>query len=424
MRVELKGRRDERGAVAIIVAFSSVLLLIMAAFVVDFGQAYANKRQSQTAADAAVLAAGTTYSSQLLDCPTMQANNSLWNLTATTAKKAADDLIAENLGRGPDVRASGFNVTCNAATKQFVIYYSIDKDSPLGLGSIVTGGDHVTVQRDAEATVAAATPAGLTGGCTLCFLGSLDIQNADYTVTGGGDIYVNGNATSKKNNGHFAANKITVTGAANGSFSPAAVTGPPFLDPFASMPMPLPSTGLTNKSDPCGSGATHGPGVYGAVDLPNGPCALQPGAYVITGVWAGKNKTNLTGTGVTLYFKSSNGALALKNGSATNLSAPTTAPLSGWPTGFVIIYDRNNTNSIGLQGNGGIDPVHDFIGGIYAPASTLDFNGEACFKIDKGPVVVKSGTGNGNKGCVTVTNASNVGGTPVPPVAGKLKLTK
>ena len=51
-------RRDEHGAVAVMVSLVAVLLFVVAAMVVDLGLARDTKRQSQNAADAAALAAG------------------------------------------------------------------------------------------------------------------------------------------------------------------------------------------------------------------------------------------------------------------------------------------------------------------------------------------------------------------------------
>lgn len=60
--------RDEQGAVAIIVAICLVVLLGLAAFVVDFGLAYTNKRQLQTSADAAAIAAAASLADESVSC--------------------------------------------------------------------------------------------------------------------------------------------------------------------------------------------------------------------------------------------------------------------------------------------------------------------------------------------------------------------
>jgi hypothetical protein len=52
------GRRDDRGAVAILVTVLALVLLVMAAFAVDLGNAYVAKRDSQKHADLAALAGG------------------------------------------------------------------------------------------------------------------------------------------------------------------------------------------------------------------------------------------------------------------------------------------------------------------------------------------------------------------------------
>ena len=50
--------RDERGAVAVMVGFLTIVLFTVAAFTVDFGQAYVKKRAVQTTVDFAALAGG------------------------------------------------------------------------------------------------------------------------------------------------------------------------------------------------------------------------------------------------------------------------------------------------------------------------------------------------------------------------------
>jgi Flp pilus assembly protein TadG len=50
-------RRDESGAIAVLVAFSATLLFVLAALVVDLGLARDDHRASQNAADASALAA-------------------------------------------------------------------------------------------------------------------------------------------------------------------------------------------------------------------------------------------------------------------------------------------------------------------------------------------------------------------------------
>jgi Flp pilus assembly protein TadG len=67
MRIQLMQplSRDDEGAVAIVVAICSVFLIGLAAFAVDFGNAYATKRQLSVASDAASLAGARAISASV-----------------------------------------------------------------------------------------------------------------------------------------------------------------------------------------------------------------------------------------------------------------------------------------------------------------------------------------------------------------------
>ena len=64
MRVQLRPPRDDRGVAAIMTVILLVVLIGMAAFAVDLGAAYTNKRQLSIGADAAALAAAKSYATQ------------------------------------------------------------------------------------------------------------------------------------------------------------------------------------------------------------------------------------------------------------------------------------------------------------------------------------------------------------------------
>jgi hypothetical protein len=239
---------------------------------------------------------------------------------------------------------------------------------------------------------------GVTVNCALCFLGSVDAGNGDFTVTGG-SVAVNGDVSSGSNSA-WTASTIGVVGTfSGGTFTPAPTSIPSFGDPLASsLTLPLDTTGLTAKSDPC----TDGPGLYGNVNFDKSTCPLSPGLYVISGTWGMKNKSLLKGTGVTLYVRSPSGYLDFKNGDVDIQAPAAGAATNKAKEGFAIIYDRDNTNNISLQGNGGTQ----ITGIVYAPVSKLDFNGNSCFGFKAGPIIVNGVVkANGNKSCVTVTDA-------------------
>jgi hypothetical protein len=298
-----------------------------------------------------------------------------------------------------------------APTKVRVVIPAVETRTAVGAGAGVTS---LQVSRAAEATISV----GAKMTCGLCFLGPVDSGNADYTVTNG-SIAVNGDVDLGPN-GHMTATggTISVAGTAAGSGytpSPPAKIAP-FTDPWAlRTDLPPLTVGLTPKTDPCSASASAGgQGIYGDVALPKSTCTLQPGLYVITGAWTAANKSVLAGTGVTLYFtcKSAGvprvclhpgepgGHLDAKNGEAS-FSAPTANPTTRAVANVAVIYDRYNTSSIGLQGNGGTS----ITGAVYAPRSDLDFNGNSCFGFRGGPVIVNGVIkANGNKSCVQIAD--------------------
>ena len=165
-------RRDERGAVALVVTFMMIVLCICAAMVTDLGMAYVNKRQAQTAADAAVLAAGRVIAGQPGSCTDIAANT----LLMQTANEAADDLRQENLPGSPDA-----DLVASCSTGSLTLDYHVNVDSPLSDRSIVMGTDQINVDREAQVTL---QPGGMSGGCGLCFIGTGPMGTGDAELPG------------------------------------------------------------------------------------------------------------------------------------------------------------------------------------------------------------------------------------------------
>ena len=148
---------------------------------------------------------------------------------------------------------------------------------------------------------------------------------------------------------------------------------------------------LTPKDDPC----TDGPGIYDGYRQNNSVCTMQPGLYVFTGdvQMAGNPGSSLIAEGVTMYFTcgsgtdpqpcanggETGGGIDLSGNGSVTIAAPlkSTHPESSYPNvkpelyGFSIVYDRYNTASMQMTGNGSgsID------GTVYAVNGTLDFRG-------------------------------------------------
>ena len=419
-----RDRRGESGAVAVLVAICSLVLFIVAALVVDLGLARDTRRQAQNASDASALAAANALYPDSMACTRLNPSGSLTPPCYADAIQAAKDYAAVNYGvtQADWTTCTDAHAYWRPSGSTACISFA---DSTLGTSTptkptevrvlapareLTTGfGNAAGVSR---VTVSASARAGLMPStsyqCALCFLGSVDGINADVTVQGGG-IQVNGDL-SVGSQGYWTAQTIGVSGTASGNhFSPAATKSPGFTDPLASMAMPAATGTKYPGIHSCTSSLN--PGIYSTLTLGNKDnCTLKSGLYVITGEWLLGNNSVLQGTGVTLYFTcgspasthtcttsdTSAGWLDGKNGTV-DLTAGATGS-----TDFAIIYDRLNPENLGLQGNGGTS----ITGAVYAAQASLDFNGNSCFGFSKGPVIVDGLIkANGNKSCISVTNA-------------------
>lgn len=417
-------RNDESGAIAVVVAISTVLLFVIAALVVDLGLARDTRRQSQNAADASALAAANALYPDSMICSTLNPSGTVLPPCYADAITAAKNYAAENYGvtetdwaRCTDTQAywrpAGSTACISFADERLttapptvptevrVLAPARDVKTRLGNAAGVT-----------KVTVAAAARAGLQPStsflCALCFLNSVDGRNADVTVDGGG-IQVNGDIDVGPQ-AYWTAETIGVSGTAAGNhFSPAVTTSPGFTDPLASMALPA-ATG-TKYAGVHSCTSSLQPGIYSTLTLGNkDTCTLNSGLYVITGKWLLGNKSVLQGDGVTLFFTcgtpalphtctavdTTGGWLDGKNGTV-DISAGATGSAD-----FAIIYDRLNPEDIGLQGNGGTS----ITGAVYAANASLDFNGNSCFGFSHGPVIVAGLIkANGNKSCIRIDDA-------------------
>jgi Flp pilus assembly protein TadG len=96
MRMMARTRRDERGAVAVMVAIFLVMLMSMAAFALDSGNGWQTRRELITATDAAALAAAETYAQNGNGCAGVPSTFVSANVSAASVTGCA----FSNLGAG------------------------------------------------------------------------------------------------------------------------------------------------------------------------------------------------------------------------------------------------------------------------------------------------------------------------------------
>lgn len=142
-------RRDETGAVAVLVAVMAVVLIGMTAFTADVGLAYANKRQIQTAADAAVLAAASELAEYPGNCSAVIAAGSIEAQKEATSKVTVNDMDSLPAALGGDYSASCVN-------GKPVVSTSVTAAAPRLFGNIFGSGDYA-LTRSASAVVEVGT---------------------------------------------------------------------------------------------------------------------------------------------------------------------------------------------------------------------------------------------------------------------------
>jgi hypothetical protein len=161
--------------VALITAFLVVVLLVLAGFVTDFGMAYNHKRQLQTGADAAALAATQFYMDELDGAPcTQPAIDAL----RSQAEAEADAYMAENVsGATGQILAGTAGLHCNG--KGVEVVYAASGETPSFFGPLAGSGGSITTSREAAAAYDAGIAAGGLRPWGICS----KVVNTTQTVT-------------------------------------------------------------------------------------------------------------------------------------------------------------------------------------------------------------------------------------------------
>ncbi|MFL6108290.1 MAG: pilus assembly protein TadG-related protein [Marmoricola sp.] len=412
-------RRDEAGAVAVLVAISATVLFVLASLVVDLGLARDTRRDSQNAADASALAAANRlYSTGTLDLAAATSAAKDYALTNFNVPLAqwngcTDDQPLPVLAAGTGCISYD---SATAPQRVRVRIPGVDVDTPFGS---FAGTSKVNVGSYAEAILTSSSG----GPCGLCILGSgeHDFGTTNLYATNT-SVMLNGTLCAKKDFQVSPAppNKLDVQGGvktSNGCKSSGVApypvgTGSNLVDPLASLAMPT-TAGWPNKGaqNPC----SGGPGIYSTFNNANS-CSLSPGLYVITGATSvSGNGHDLKGTGVTLYLACGTPAAIVACTSANskdfdmtsqnvhlNLVAATTATATNRAIpGVAIMADRGWTGTLSFQGGGGGGTTQ---GAIYLAKGTMHYGGNSDGAVLDSLVVVNDFAGNGNSATLSVTN--------------------
>lgn len=402
--------RTERGAVAILVAVMTVALFGIAALVADLGQARVVRNEAQAASDASALAAGNalylagTQTADVTGAIAAAKSYALKNYDVRAAAWTSCTDSAALAYQAPDTPCISFD-DATQPTKARVV-------APVRGVNLVFGAVFGVTNVDISAQAEASLRIGGVADCGLCVIGHSyhDFQNGDAFISGG-NVGINGDVNIQNNGLVSTDGVISVEGNATGpldGYTPDPLTHQqPVVDPLANYPLPPDYSALTAKSDPCGTGTTHGPGIYGAQNFPVGTCVLQPGLYVITGEWDFSGLAGLDATsGVTLYFTCGPTSVPtpcnppgqdggwLDAGGNGNIKI--TAPSSGPTAGLALAYDRLNIRDLEISGEG----TAMYSGTIYAASGHMRYDGNGCNRTNQSLIIVKELEFNGNPACL------------------------
>ena len=413
--------RDDRGAVALIVAAFMTVVFALLAIVVDLGNARVVRERAQGAADSAALAAAIRYAK----------TGSGYGTAATIAERVAEANFGSidwsdchDSGHLADIASSGTEcISFDPVGLRVRVHLPVSQIPTAFAGALGSSAPSVT-------GVATASWAGnLPGNCLLCVVGNAAVDSAygGNVVVNGGNVKVGGMLSVpfpkildvNGGNALYGSRTGTPPTVDSGYVSAGGLTGftdpyadpayvalhPAIHDPWSVLPV-FPWSYTTYRVGPDGAGVCRpnsGAGMIGFLYAPDaGSCrSFAPGIYLIIPSGSGARDIRLgsvgtvTGSDALLIptcaapspaagnplvparcsGSNANGTYLYWPGNDVTLSGVTdsTGPLAPFH-GFSIIIDPGNANPGQMLGVslGGRDV--DITGNVYAPNQHLTVN--------------------------------------------------
>lgn len=341
--------KDEQGGILPVFALALPVLAMVAAMAAELYEVSVTDRKLQNIVDATALGAARQLS---VDPSTA---------TVTRASVEASNL-AEPLRKRWFVQA---DVTSDRANGTLTVTMAARRNSFFG-NLIPLGGFNIQVSATASSSgkyplcvlalqTGSATSATLAGSSSLTAGNCLIQSNGDLSVTGGASI---------------SAGLVRSTGKAVGQISPSPITDtPPVKDPFASIPINVPSS-CSDKDIKVGNATTTlNPGVHcGKLDAKGtGTLILNPGEhYFVGGEFELGGNITVTGTDVVIILKGQ-GNVEISGNATLSLDGRQSGPYAG----FAIITDRGLTTDVEITAK----TARKIHGTVYLPSATLKLSG-------------------------------------------------
>ena len=380
---------DRQASIAVIFALVFPVLAVGTGMAVEIGEVIRTKAKLQNIADAAALSGANELG--------------YGNLSAVAQR-------AEEFAKGQTSSVKGgwtvtTKATADASLPSVTVVQQATRPSMFG-NLLPVGGFHVTVN-------STAMPNSL---MPLCVLGSdthgnvVALQNNSMLTSTGCLIQSNGNLTAD-NSARISAGAVRVAGAAKGMiYPPAVVDAPTIADPFADLPINIPTT-CNHQNLQLDSGMTYlSPGIHcGNVHLKNfAQLVLSPGEHYFTqGNFNVQDSAQITGTDVVLIFKGQYD-MNFKGSAGLWLEGRQ----SGIYAGFALITDRSFNGNFKVNS----DNARRLHGTLYLPNATLDVSGTDNKVADRSPwtVVIAKQIKVGGSANLVINTDYNSSPIPVP----------
>lgn len=381
----------EKGQILVIFVAVLVALLGLTALAIDGGMIFADRRFSQSAADASALAGGG------LAAQTMEASGIRWNnfscsapgvmQAMSVAYEAAQNRAISNQFSDLDNDINdnhGIYVECTNDRIHFDryldVYTYIRTDVSTAFAHLFYDGPFVnkvkasTRVRPRSTFAFGYAIASLSQQCGTK-TGGVDFVGTSDVIINGGGVFSNSCITGSgsvqvgvSEAGIEYVGSLTTNGGA--SLSPTPVQAPATM-PGMDVPTPNCGNGAAVSST---GGGTISPGNYSQIRLNNGELTMQPGLYCLTGD-ATFNGGTVYSQGVTIYMKKDGNkdTSFSVGGNVTGHfnAADSNTAVNGAIPGILIYMAKGNEGEISLQGNSG----SSFFGAVYGPDATIEVGG-------------------------------------------------
>lgn len=360
------------GTIAPTVALLFPVLLGFAGLGMDAGYWMMQKRDLQTATDAAALAAGYDIANSLLE----------GEAESTALEEAIDNGYVDGAGGSFDVIFSEDGdgnrlVRVNITQEVSSFFSTMFLDHAVAAGTTAqarvndSSSPYCILSLSPDEDQAISTSGSVTINASGC--GITANSNSDTA------IYLNGSVLVNVSDVHMVGN-YDVVGSAEFNYNSMRTHGTATNDPYADFEMEEEPVACDYNSLHISSDATLNPGVYcgGLTITGNNDIVLNPGTYIMDGGdFDVSGGGSITGEDVTIVLTNSGLKAGGKYGNFEVSGSKTVelhAPTSGYYEGMVIYQDSNAPPSV--QGNVLTGTSAITLDGVaYMPTRSFDFGG-------------------------------------------------